>query len=112
VDYRLYYLVRNWLKREHGTKSLAWISKRYRRHDLGRWDFAAVYSTASDDRRVVRLFRAAYLPIHYHIKIRSEANPYDPRFEEYFANRNFKGKLRAMSDRVHLNRDSYHKATA
>jgi RNA-directed DNA polymerase len=112
VDYRLYYLVRNWLRREHRSKTFAWIAKRHRRHDLGRWDFAAIYFTASGDRRLVRLFRAAYLPIRYHTKIRSEANPYDPSFDEYFASRNLKRKLSAMSDRVHMNADSYHRMVA
>ncbi len=92
-----FYLVRNWLRREHRSKSLAWIAKRFRRHDLGRWDFTAVYFTASGERRLARLFRVAYLPIRYHTKIRSEANPYDPSFDEYFANRNLKRKLTAMS---------------
>jgi len=110
IDNRVYYLVRKWLLREHRSKTNAWISKRYRRHDLGRWDFVASYTLASGVRRSIRLFRAADLPIRYHIKIRSEANPYDPAFAEYFSERQLKRKLRAMSNRVQLNADSYQKA--
>lgn len=112
VDYRLYYLVRKWLRREHRSKTWAWITKRYRSRELGRWDFCAIYFDAQGVRKKVRLFRAADLPIRYHIKIRSEANPYDPSFEEYFAYRNLKRKFSAMSDRVHLNSSSYQKLAA
>lgn len=112
VDYRLYYLVRKWLRREHRSKSWAWIAKRYRSREWGRWDFCAIYFNALGVRKMVRLFRAADLPIRYHIKIRSEANPYDPSFEEYFAYRNLKRKFSAMSDRVHLNSSSYQKLVA
>jgi len=110
IDYRLFYLVRNWIRREHPSKSQGWITRRYRRHDLGRWDFYAVYFTAGV-RRFVRLFRASYLPIRYHVKIRSAANPYDASFGEYFANRELKRKLTAMSDRILLNTDSFHRLT-
>jgi hypothetical protein len=33
------------------------------------------------------LYHAAYTPIRRHVKVRGEANPYDPRREEYFEKR-------------------------
>jgi len=35
----------------------------------------------------VRLFRMARLPIQRHVKIRREANPYDPAWAAYFRRR-------------------------
>jgi len=47
----------------------------------------------------IRLLKASSVPIKRHIKIRSEANPYDPEWEVYFEKRldvkmvhNLKGK--------------------
>ncbi|MEA1981394.1 MAG: group II intron maturase-specific domain-containing protein [candidate division Zixibacteria bacterium] len=34
-----------------------------------------------------RLFRIAYVPIRYHVKIKSKANPYLPEFDKYFIQR-------------------------
>lgn len=112
VDNRLYYLVRKWLRREHRSKTWAWIAKRYRKRDKGRGEFCASYTTAKGDPRWVRLFQAADLPIRYHVKIQSEATPYDLAYAEYFANRVKKRKLTALRDRVHLNSTSHQKLAA
>jgi RNA-directed DNA polymerase len=112
VDNRLYFLVRKWLRREHRSKTWAWIAKWYRKRVKGRVEFCASYTTAKGDPRLVRLFQAADLPIRYHVKIQSEATPYDPAYAEYFANRVKKRKLTAIRDRVHLNSTSYQKLAA
>ncbi|MFT7561713.1 MAG: hypothetical protein ACI93R_003642 [Flavobacteriales bacterium] len=46
----------------------------------GRVEYYAEYFSTKGERKLVRLFQAADLPIHYHIKIRAEANPYDPAY--------------------------------
>lgn len=112
VDNRLYRLVRKWLRREHRSKTWAWIAKRYRRRVKGRMEFCASYTNAKGELKVVRLFQAADLPIRYHVKIRCEAKPYDPRYVDYFADRKKKRKLLAMADRIQLNATSYHKLAA
>ncbi len=34
-----------------------------------------------------RLYRIAYVPIRYHVKVKSNANPYLPEFDKYFFKR-------------------------
>ena len=52
------------------------------------------------------LFRTAELPIRYHVKIRSDATPYDPEFREYFADRYEKRKRSTIADRIKLSQSA------
>ena len=106
VDNGIYLLVVKWLKRHHRRKTWGWISKRYRRHFRGRYRFCADYVSAKGQRRTVSLFLTSELPIRYHTKIRSEANPYDPQYREYFAQRDAKRKRKAMADRIKLSQSA------
>ena len=36
---------------------------------------------------VHRLYRIKYVPIRYHVKIKADANPFLPEYDEYFSNR-------------------------
>ena len=112
IDNRLYYLVRRWLRREHRSKTWAWIAKRYRQRINGRVDFCDRSINAKGEFKTVRLFRAADLPIRYHIKIKGEANPYHPDYAEYFLNREKRRKINRQADRVHLNATSEQKLVA
>lgn len=112
VDDKVYHLVRRWLKREHPSKTWSWISKRYWRRVNGRLQFRAGYTDAKGDRKQVHLFKARDLPIRYHDKIKSKANPYDPEFAEYFEKRIKKRKAQAIRDREHLKASSLDKLVA
>lgn len=106
VDNGIYLLVVKWLKRHHRRHTWGWISKRYGRHYKGRYQFCADYPHEKDGMRTVCVFRTSELPIRYHIKIRSEANPYDPQYREYFEARYVKGKQRAKADRIRLSQSA------
>ncbi len=112
VDDQLYFLVRAWLKREHRSKTWAWIANRYRKRPFGRVEFCASYFSAKGEPKMVRLFQAADLPIRYHVKIRAEANPYDPAYDSYFADREWKRLHYSMMDRIKLNSTSLQKCVA
>ena len=112
VDNQMYFLVRKWLKREHRSKTWAWISKRYFKRSKGRDEYCTEYLTAKGERKVVRLFRAADVPIRYHTKVRSEANPYDPAFDDYFEERERKQKYESMKDRIKISSTSFKKLAA
>ena len=102
IDNQVYLLVRKWLKREHRSKTWAWISKRYYRRLHERVEFCDHYKTANG-LKCVRLFKASSLPIRYHIKVKKEARPYDPEFEKYFEERERKQKFDSMKDRMQMN---------
>lgn len=112
VDDQIYRMIRIWLKREYRDQTWATISKRYYRFVRGRLRFTATYQPAKGKRKSVRLFRTSDLPIRYHVKIRSEANPYDPAYREYFEKREEKRRMFVRLDREFLSLSSIQRAAA
>jgi len=83
VDDAIHCLIRQWTKRRHPQKANEWTAKKY-------------FTTVGEDNWVFYgnieeqphyLTDAAHLPIKRHIKIRGEANPYDPAWETYYEER-------------------------
>ena len=102
VDEKVYQLMVNWLRREYRQLTWAKIAKRYYRFTRGRFRFSAAYKRVDGRVRHIELFRTSDLPIRYHTKIRSEANPYDPAYWEYFNERDRKRKRAALADRISM----------
>lgn len=79
VSYRIYQLLWKWSKRRHHNKGNIWISRKYfKTIGTRKWVFY-------DDG--LELFNPSSVAIKRHIKIRGEANPFDPEFETYFEKR-------------------------
>ncbi len=112
VDERIYPLVKKWLMREHRSQTWAWIRKRYRKRFKGRIEFGAHYANSHDETKLIRLFKAADLPIRYHNKIQSEANPYDQSYKGYFENRERTRRMFAKRDRAFMDAHSFSKLAA
>ena len=79
IDSAIWRLTWNWATRRHPRKSRAWVKDRYY---VCRDDLAWVFTDGS-----ATLFRMSTLPIQRHVKIRREANPYDPQDADYFVER-------------------------
>ncbi len=87
ADYEIGYLIWKWAQRRHPTKGGRWVRARYYKSVGARnWVFSADTGDQHDDgeRLIVNLVEAADTRIKRHIKIRSDANPYDPEMESYF----------------------------
>lgn len=87
VDTRIFEALWWWAQRRHPNKNPGWIAKRYWR-PIGRrfWEFAVTDHHSGTGRRItLKLARAAEVHIRRHVKIRSEANPFDPAWKDYFA---------------------------
>jgi RNA-directed DNA polymerase len=83
VDDAIYRVVSHWMKRRHPRKADAWTAKKYFTAIRGNnWVF---YGTTEEQTHY--LTDAAHVPIKRHIKIRGEANPYDPQWESYYEKR-------------------------
>ena len=86
VDFYVNGMLWRWARHEHPSKSATWISQRYFSADP-----KGAFSIRSKDRqgkeRVLKAHSAAQTVIEYHIKVRGEANPYDPQYTEYFEKR-------------------------
>ena len=109
VDNEIWLSLWRWAKRRHPDKSPIWIKKKYFKTVGNRnWVFAA-----GDTERfypdgkphVASLFRAFNIPIRRHVKIRGEANPFDPEIETYFEERmmlKMRDKLRGSKRLLNL----------
>ncbi len=79
VDTHIFRMLWRWIKRKHPKKSVAWRRKKYFPASGTRnWVFTGVDSGKSKEQKLVHLHKAADTPIKRHLKIRGEANPYDP----------------------------------
>lgn len=88
VDSAIFILLWRWAKRRHPKKTRWWIADRYF-HRVGarRWTFSGEVEEQNGASKKVWLFRASTIPIIRHVKVRGEANPYDPQWEIYFEER-------------------------
>jgi RNA-directed DNA polymerase len=92
VDHWIWQAIWNWACFRHPNKGRRWIMKKYFHSSGNRnWVFS-VSLTQQDtakltDKKQTSLVKSADYAIQRHIKIRSEANPYDPAWEMYFEER-------------------------
>jgi RNA-directed DNA polymerase len=98
IDRAVRRCVRQWLKRQHPNKTDAWLKRRYFLPQGPRRVLSA--PTAGGGR--LALFRTSDLPIERHVKIRSQATPFDPRYEDYFEQRRRQQWKRRQVDRQWL----------
>ena len=93
IDHAIWEKTWRWAKRRHPDKSLPWIkSKYFQREGNRKWVFR-------EKGRKFALFKMADVPIRRHVKIRADANPYDPEWEEYFRERETKSHKRNVKDK-------------
>jgi RNA-directed DNA polymerase len=88
VDDAIFRTLWQWAKRRHPKKTLRWIKDRYF-HTIGgrHWIFQGAVAGREEVLQPVQLFAASSMPIKRHIKVKGEANPYDPAWEPYFEER-------------------------
>jgi RNA-directed DNA polymerase len=88
IDDCIYRCLSHWTKRRHPNKNFAWIRKAYF-HQRGafNWIFFGTQVKKDGKKEEIDLIKAGRIPIKRHVKIREEANPYDPAYTEYLVNR-------------------------
>ncbi len=85
VDSAIFEALWTWALRRHSKKGRRWVKDRYFHAHLERhWVFTGIVPNADGSSKAVRLFSASSVPIQRHIKIREDANPYDPVWASYF----------------------------
>jgi RNA-directed DNA polymerase len=99
VDHYVWRKLWRWATRRHPDKSNAWKKCKYfSAADNGVFSVRVHRQGAS---RVLSLYRLASTKIERHIKVRGAANPYDPRYTEYFEKRrSFFGRVRSGGRRA------------
>lgn len=89
VDHNVFQALRRWAQRRHPNRSKSWIDDKYFTSiEDDNWIFNAGLKPISNGRfKLVKLFKLRATQIVRHIKIRSDANPYNPAHAGYFEKR-------------------------
>jgi RNA-directed DNA polymerase len=95
VDHEIWRALWQWARRRHPKKSRAWV-KKHCFPALGNraWTFATETDKRTPDGKPIwlRLVYAGETKIRRHVKIRRDANPFDPQWQPYFTERAFRKK--------------------
>jgi RNA-directed DNA polymerase len=90
MDHMIWKALWFWAKRRHRGKADRWIARKYWLR-VGRraWVFAVAETKRASDGKVVcyRLVNPIDIKIRRHVKIRADANPFDPGWRSYFETR-------------------------
>ena len=92
VDSEIWYRLWRWAKRRHSGKPPRWVKNRYFHPiDARNWTFAVDTGKRTPEGKPIwlKLARASDTKIRRHLKIQAEANPFDPCWQDYFADRAF-----------------------
>jgi RNA-directed DNA polymerase len=86
VDRIIYQQLLKWARRTHPKKGPGWLKQKY--FSLaGPGVFSIRQRKPDGQKRVLKLHRVGQTVIERHIKVKGEANPYDPIYTEYFERR-------------------------
>jgi len=101
VDSAIWKQLWQWSCRRHPKKSKKWIKDKYFMSEgLRNWVFGSTVKSEDGNMKKVKLVTASDIPIRRHTKIRGDANPFNPDWEEYFEKRlglQMKGNLRGRN---------------
>lgn len=89
VDMHIFQALWKWAVRRHPHKGKRWVRQRYfKRIGNNQWCFAAKARAPDGKEQLTKLFHASSVPVgKKYIKVRGEANPYNPQYEAYFEER-------------------------
>ena len=88
IDDQIFRALWRWAKRRHHNKSSRWIfAKYFQSQHSHRNGFYGQGKRKDGKKRRLYLVKAADTPIQRHVKVKAEANPYDPAWERYFEKR-------------------------
>jgi RNA-directed DNA polymerase len=103
VDHEIWETLWQWAKRRHPNKGRFWIKDRYFKAEGNRkWVFTADRTTPDGKLARSTVVKASDTKIRRHVKIRGEANPFDPKQEAYFEDRLGWKMKDSLSGRVKL----------
>lgn len=90
IDHAIWEMTWQWARRRHPNKSLHWIKAKYFQNERNRnWVF-------KEKKGRTALHKLGDIPVTRFIKIRQDANPYDPEWAGYFKDRAHKALMRKL----------------
>ncbi|NJM41488.1 MAG: group II intron reverse transcriptase/maturase [Anaerolineae bacterium] len=103
IDSFLFATVWRWARKRHPTRNSTWRRKTYFTTQGNRhWVFTGQVATKAGNLHSIHLFSLASIRIQRHIKIKLDANPYDPNWESYFERRLHARMKDTLTDRMDL----------
>lgn len=82
-----------WVKPRHRNKNVQWLKKKYWSKGAKSGRFSTVVKNKNGNTRTYELIKAYSIHIQRHIKIKSDANPFDPEHQQCFRARRVKSKV-------------------
>ena len=97
ISHQLFEPLWQWAKRRHNNKGSMWVSRKYYRTRGNRhWVFSTKVKDKSGKSVYLDLVEIAQTPIRRHVKIKSDATPFDPAYEKYFRIRQVRRKEKRL----------------
>ena len=88
VDHHVWQALWRWARRRHPRKSCRWVRQKYfRTQDHRHWVFAARTRGYDGTPSTLSLVPASSTRIVRHVGVKADANPFDPAWDSYFAER-------------------------
>jgi RNA-directed DNA polymerase len=102
ADYLIFEKLWQWARRKHPKKGKNWIADKYFTRIKNRnWCFVANFKKGTKDDRIV--LKWLYdTKITRYVKVKSESNPFDPEWDEYFKKRKEYKILKNLNDKKTL----------
>jgi RNA-directed DNA polymerase len=98
VDAMIYQMLWRWARARHPRKGLRWIkSKYFERVGTRDWWFFGESADQEERFQHLRLFHASSVRIVRHVLVKSDVNPYDPRWAAYLEQRSKRRPVSAVS---------------
>ncbi|MCL5284336.1 MAG: reverse transcriptase domain-containing protein [Nitrospirae bacterium] len=89
IDHHIHQMLWGWARRRHPNKGERWVKKKYfPKRGSREWVFTPASGTGPT------LIKASDTPIRRHVKIISQAHPFDPQWTSYFEERKRKPTFR------------------
>ncbi len=85
-----------WIKRRHPLKSSEWIRKEFFNHPKRKWGFCCKIKDRNKKQKLLELIKPSYIKLVRYIKIKGEANPFNPKYNDYFIMRRTYSNLRPI----------------
>jgi RNA-directed DNA polymerase len=105
VDTHVWSMLWRWAVRRHPKKGAHWVKQRYfKTRGTRHWAFSATEKKEDGTLRELTLFKESDTPIKRHVKIKADANPHDPKWDQYFESRWGKKMLKSSKGRSKLYR--------
>ncbi len=73
-----------WARKRHSGKNCGWIKKQYFNHPKYKWVFSCWSKAKTGEKKLMELPRVSYTKLVRYIKIKGEANPFNPEYAGYF----------------------------